>query len=117
MDCHNLLDTFINNGIHHLSEDLQDPYQSGVCVFFGYEDQDCLLHICRDIPALPHEFDQIHKFHPFFWFVGGGCLLSWVQLPQPHLEVLRLQVYVDPALFTFKRCTSAFASDFVGTLS
>ena len=68
MELHGLLDTCINNGLHHLPEDLQELYLSVIYVILGDEDQYCPSQLCRDISVLPHELDHPHKFHQFFWF-------------------------------------------------
>ena len=41
MECHGFIDMCINNGLHHLTYDLQDPYTSGIWITLGDEDQDC----------------------------------------------------------------------------
>ena len=76
MESHSLLDTCINNGLRHLTEDLQEPYPSDNCVKLGDEDQDHPSQICRDSPMFSHKLGQLHKFHSFSWFgvVVGGWL-------------------------------------------
>ena len=65
MELHGILDKYINNSLHHFPEDLQEPYPSIICITLGGKDQDCPSQICRDSSLLPHELDQLHKFHPF----------------------------------------------------
>ena len=100
MKHHGLIDTCINNGPHHLLEDLQDPYTLLIYVTLGDEDKYIPSQICRYSPVLPNELGQIHKFHPFHWFGvrwwWGVGLICKVHLPQPHLEVLGLHVRVEP---------------------
>ena len=55
MEVHGLLDTCINNGLHHLPEDLQDLYPSVIWFSLGDEDQYYPYKMCRDSSALPHE--------------------------------------------------------------
>ena len=96
MEFHGLLDTCINNGLHHLPEDLQDLYPLVICVTLGYEYQVFPYKICKDGSVLPHELDKLHNFNPFCWFGWGCCLIFQIRLPQPRLEVLGLQVCVAP---------------------
>ena len=77
MECLRLLDVCINNGLHYLPE---DPYTLGIFFTLGDEYQDCPSRIYRHIPMLPHKLDQLHKFRPFFWSGGSGCLLLQVRL-------------------------------------
>ena len=85
MERHGLIDTCINNGLHQLPEGMQEPYPSGICTALGDKDQYCPYQLCSNSSVLPHELDQLQKFHPFFWVRGlGGYLLLWVILPRPE---------------------------------
>ena len=93
METHCLIDMCINNGLHHLPEGLQEPFSSGIYTALGDKYQDCPYQICRNSSVIPHELDQLQKFHPFFWVGGwGGYLLLWVVLPPPCFEVIDPQV-------------------------
>ena len=72
MKCHLLIDTFIDNRLHQIPEDLQETYPSVICVTLGDEEHYFPSQFSWDISVLPHELDQLHKFHSFILVGGGG---------------------------------------------
>ena len=59
MKCHLLIDTFIDNRLHQIPEDLQETYPSVICVTLGDEEHYFPSQFSWDISVLPHELDQL----------------------------------------------------------